>query len=67
MKQSGPYGEEKAVKLVEAAGTADAELKAELARLHHTMERTSICGLGQVALAPLLSILERFPDAGTPR
>jgi NADH:ubiquinone oxidoreductase subunit F (NADH-binding) len=27
------------------------------------MQQTSICGLGQVALGPLRSILERFPEA----
>ena len=41
----------------------DAHAHATLRELHQTLERTSICGLGQVALAPLLSILERFPEA----
>jgi len=54
-------GTEKAVQLVEQRG-ASAEVEAQLRALHHTLARTSICGLGQVALAPLLSILERFPD-----
>ena len=54
-------GTEKAVQLVEEAG-AGAEVLARLRALHHTLARTSICGLGQVALGPLLSILERFPD-----
>ncbi|GIS60987.1 MAG: hypothetical protein CM1200mP2_32120 [Planctomycetaceae bacterium] len=31
-------------------------------RLGHTLEQTSICGLGQVALIPVLSMLEHFPD-----
>ena len=53
-------GSEKAVKLVEAAGSVSQPLHEELKRLHHTLERTSICGLGQVALAPLLSVIERF-------
>ena len=57
-------GTEKAVKLVEARGVVDPDTRARLDELHHTLQRTSICGLGQVALAPLLSILERFPDTG---
>jgi len=30
--------------------------------LNATLVRTSICGLGQVALGPVLSILDRFPE-----
>ena len=41
-------------------------MKARLDELHHTLQRTSICGLGQVALAPLLSIVERFPGRDAP-
>ena len=55
-------GTEKAVGWMEERPCTP-ELVAELRELHHTLERTSICGLGQVALAPLLSILERFPDS----
>ena len=55
-------GSEKAVRWFEERPCTPA-LTAELRDLHHTLERTSICGLGQVALAPLLSILERFPDS----
>ena len=55
-------GTEKAVRLIEAAGGAPTAAQVEqLRELHATLARTSICGLGQVALAPLLSILERFP------
>ena len=36
-------------------------LAEQLRDLHATLARTSICGLGQVALAPLLSIVDRFP------
>jgi len=50
-------GTEKAVALVEQQGTGP-EVRKELRALHHTLERTSICGLGQVALSPLLSVLE---------
>ncbi len=55
-------GSEKAVKLVESAGGASPQVRALLEELHATLGRTSICGLGQVALAPLLSILRNFPE-----
>jgi len=57
-------GTEKAVARIEAASREElaGRMAPELARLHYTLERTSLCGLGQVALAPLLSILERFPN-----
>ena len=56
-------GTEKAVKMLEAQGRVGESTHAALRELHRTLERTSICGLGQVALAPLLSILKRFPAA----
>ena len=59
-------GSEKAVALLEekvARGVAEEDEKLVRA-LHETMQQTSICGLGQVALGPLLSILDRFPDVG---
>ncbi len=53
-------GSEKAVVMIDEAG---AEIDEQLIRsLAETMQQTSICGLGQVALGPLLSILSRFPD-----
>ncbi len=52
-------GTEKAVKWVESGGELSGEGLALLEELHRTLLRTSICGLGQVALAPLLSILRR--------
>ena len=55
-------GSEKAVALIEKSGALSAEDEALLRSLHETMSQTSICGLGQVALGPLLSILSRFPD-----
>jgi NADH:ubiquinone oxidoreductase subunit F (NADH-binding) len=55
-------GTEKAVKLIEGADAVSGESEALLRQLDETMRQTSICGLGQVALGPLLSILERFPD-----
>jgi NADH:ubiquinone oxidoreductase subunit F (NADH-binding) len=60
-------GTEKAVALVEA-GPLTPDRVTRLRELHATLARTSICGLGQVALAPLLSVVDRFPrddaDAG---
>ena len=55
-------GTEKAVNLVEAAGSVSPQTQQLLEELHATLGRTSICGLGQVALGPLLSILHGFPD-----
>lgn len=55
-------GSEKAVDLIEKAGGISEEDEALLRSLHDTMQQTSICGLGQVALGPLISILSRFPD-----
>ena len=52
-------GSEKAVVMLESR-PLDAALHDDLRRLHRTLERTSLCGLGQVALAPLLSLIERF-------
>ncbi len=63
-------GSEKAVRLVEDATASrgvDEALRRQLTDLHGTLGRTSICGLGQVALGPLLSVLERFPQALGPR
>jgi NADH:ubiquinone oxidoreductase subunit F (NADH-binding) len=55
-------GCEKAVAMIEKAGAVSAEDEALLRELEDTMRATSLCGLGQVALGPLLSILSRFPD-----
>ena len=53
-------GCEKAVAVLEQGeGKVDLAL---LRALAETMQQTSICGLGQVALGPLLSIASRFPD-----
>jgi len=58
-------GSEKAVALIEEAGCVSEEDEVLLRSLNETMQQTSICGLGQVALGPLLSILARFPDRVT--
>ncbi len=52
-------GTEKALILVEE-GKPDAP--ALLEPLHETLRDTSICGLGQVALEPILSVIKRFPE-----
>ncbi|MFK7896430.1 MAG: NAD(P)H-dependent oxidoreductase subunit E [Myxococcota bacterium] len=54
-------GSEKAVALIEKAGGVGEAESALLQALNETMGQTSICGLGQVALGPLLSMLARFP------
>jgi formate dehydrogenase/NADH-quinone oxidoreductase subunit F len=56
-------GTEKAVKMLELATDVSDDQQEELEELHATLARTSICGLGQVALGPLLSILRNFPIA----
>ncbi|MED5398986.1 MAG: NADH-ubiquinone oxidoreductase-F iron-sulfur binding region domain-containing protein [Planctomycetota bacterium] len=43
-------------------GTTSSDSLEELPALAQTLEQTSICGLGQVALVPILSMLEHFPD-----
>ena len=57
-------GTEHAVELLENVGcgrTPESALS-ELPLLGETLEQTSICGLGQVALNPILTMLERFPN-----
>jgi NADH:ubiquinone oxidoreductase subunit F (NADH-binding)/NADH:ubiquinone oxidoreductase subunit E len=58
-------GSQKAVELLEQvlAGQAGAQVPALLHALDQTMAQTSICGLGQVALTPAISVIERFPEA----
>jgi NADH:ubiquinone oxidoreductase subunit F (NADH-binding) len=52
--------------MLEPVDDVSDEQRGELEQLHATLARTSICGLGQVALGPLLSILKNFP-AKNPR
>jgi len=58
-------GSQKAVELLEQvlAGQAAPGVPALLHALDQTMAQTSICGLGQVALTPAISVLDRFPEA----
>ena len=56
-------GSEKAVDILDRvlAGRAPRAELADLAPLHETLAQTSICGLGQVALVPAMSVLENLP------
>ena len=57
-------GTDKAVTLLDEAlaGRPAPDLPARLAELGATLGQTSICGLGQVALQPVLSAIKQFPD-----
>ena len=44
------------------AGRGSKRHLALLPELAEAMTQTSICGLGQVALSPFLSIMKAFPD-----
>jgi NADH:ubiquinone oxidoreductase subunit F (NADH-binding)/NADH:ubiquinone oxidoreductase subunit E len=52
-------GTEKALRLIEGGGDANLALISEL---HEVLLDTSLCGLGQVALVPISSVLTHFPD-----
>lgn len=59
-------GTHKAVQLVEQAldGRArNADTVSLLDELDSTLAKTSICGLGQVALAPLVNVIRQFPES----
>ncbi len=56
-------GTEKAVKLMQRPDWD----RALLSELSETMRDASICGLGQAAPNPLLSVIKYFPDAFAPR
>lgn len=55
-------GSEKAVEMLDAAvlGRGSKRHLALLPQLNETMAETSICGLGQVALGPFLSVMKAF-------
>ena len=57
-------GSEKAVELLEGVQRRDisADELDILPDLGNTLEQTSICGLGQVALSPILSMMQHFPE-----
>ena len=57
-------GSQKAVEILEGvrAGTMPRAALDVLPELGDTMLQTSICGLGQVAVAPALSVLKTWPE-----
>ena len=55
-------GSESAVSMLEGKSKLPPGAREMLERLDRTMVQTSICGLGQVALGPLLSIMRNFPE-----
>jgi len=59
-------GSQKAVEILEGvqAGRSPKTALAVLAELGDTLTQTSICGLGQVAVAPALSVLTAWPEIG---
>lgn len=58
-------GSHHAVEVLEAvqSGRQPATTLQELPTLGETLEQTSICGLGQVALNPILSLMRNLPEA----
>ena len=62
-------GSEKAVAMLEQAlaGKPVKNLIPLLREMGETLAKTSICGLGQVALAPVLSVIRNFPEAAESR
>ena len=62
-------GSAKAVDMLETAlaGNPQQNLIPLLQEMGDTLAKTSICGLGQVALAPVLSVIENFSEAAAAR
>ena len=58
-------GSQKAVQVLEGVGCGQSEGSelAILPELGDTLEQTSICGLGQVAINPILSLMKNVPNA----
>lgn len=58
-------GSQKAVQLLEGVGCGQSDVSdlEILPELGETLEQTSICGLGQVALNPILSLMKNVPSA----
>jgi len=47
-----------------AGGGGPGDVNGEIAELAQVMRRTSICGLGQVALGPVMSVVKLAREAG---
>jgi NADH:ubiquinone oxidoreductase subunit F (NADH-binding) len=62
-------GTEKAVHILEdaLAGRRGPETLRSLEELEETLRLTSICGLGQAALGPVLSVFRHFPSTAEKR
>ncbi len=56
-------GTEKAVDLLESSGVLRESKETVIRDLHETLRQTSICGLGQIALGPLVSVLDNFSES----
>ncbi|MDA0588708.1 MAG: hypothetical protein O2820_12990 [Planctomycetota bacterium] len=58
-------GSQQAVSILESvqSGSATTESLDILPELGETLEQTSICGLGQVALNPILSLMRNVPGS----
>ncbi|MDA0282573.1 MAG: NAD(P)H-dependent oxidoreductase subunit E [Planctomycetota bacterium] len=58
-------GSQKAVQILDSitCGQADVSELSILPELGETLEQTSICGLGQVALNPILSLMKNVPES----
>ena len=58
-------GTAQAVRLIDGMiERGNAEAPGRLRALHETLAATSICGLGQAALVPILSVLDGLGEAG---
>ena len=57
-------GSQRAVELLEACDVNDIDVRQQLISLNETLEQTSICGLGQVALHPVTSLISMGPGDG---
>jgi NADH:ubiquinone oxidoreductase subunit F (NADH-binding) len=62
-------GSQKAVELLERvlSGRGDRTELTVLPELGETLQLTSICGLGQVALNPVLSVMKHWSDEAAQR
>ncbi len=56
-------GTEKAVDLLESSDVLSESKETLIRELHETLRQTSICGLGQIALGPLVSVLDNFSES----